>query len=301
MSSDTDDTLPSHGASSFRRFGRLMGWVRAKLRGRGTDSSLGDALAEIIEDEDLTLGPQERALLRNLSRIDDLEVWDAMVPRAHIVAVEDTASLAEIVELMSDRYHSRLPVYNKTLDQVTGMVHIKDVLAATRTPAEFSLAGILRPVLFVAPTMGVLELLLEMRDTRIHMAIVVDEFGGTDGLVTIEDLVEKIVGNIEDEHDHTKAQEEEVIERPDGSLDVPGSMPIEEFEERVGRFTTDEEREDIDTLGGLVVELVGHVPRRGERSLHPSGTRFEVLDADDRRVKRLRVRPVVTHAAGEGR
>ena len=275
----------------------LLGWLRNKFRGRQPDTTLSEALTELIEDEDVTLDVHEKALLTNVTKLRDLEVWDLMVPRAHIIAIDEGAGLADIVQLMGDRYHSRLPVFRETLDQVTGMVHIKDVLPVTSAPDSFNMKNILRPVLFVAPSMGVLELLLEMRDTRIHMAIVVDEFGGTDGLVTIEDLVEEIVGQIEDEHDQEKAQTERIVRRPDGSFDVSGTMQIEEFEAATGPFVTTEERADVDTLGGLVVELLGHVPRRGERLSHGSGVRFEVLDADERRVKRLRVRPVGRAAA----
>ena len=168
------------------------------------------------------------------------------------------------------------------------MVHVKDMLPFLAKAKPFDLRSILRRVLFVAPSMRVLDLLLEMRRTRLHMALVVDEFGGVDGLVTIEDLVEEIVGEIEDEHDVDEGPK--LVPASDGTLIADARTTIEEFEARVGPILNDEEREQIDTLGGLVFALAGRVPSRGELVFHPTGLEFEVLDADPRRVKRLRVR-----------
>jgi CBS domain containing-hemolysin-like protein len=222
-----------------------------------------------------------------------------MVPRADIVAVDLETPLEELIDVMSRAGHSRLPVYRDTLDEVVGIVHIKDLLHHMRERKEtstFDLVDLVRRILVVAPSMRVLDLLLEMRLSRVHMALVVDEFGGIDGLVTIEDLVEEIVGEIEDEHD--VAVGPKLIERPDGSLIADARTTIEEFEERVGPVLSDEEREeDIDTLGGLLFTLAGRVPDRGELVEHPpSGITFEVLEADPRRVKRLRVRNVTARA-----
>jgi CBS domain containing-hemolysin-like protein len=196
--------------------------------------------------------------------------------------------LPEVIELMTKMGHSRLPVYRETLDDAIGMVHIKDVLAWRGEDAAFRLAKIMRRVLFVAPSMEVLELLLEMRAKRSHMALVVDEFGGVDGLLTIEDVVEEIVGEIEDEHD--RDLEPNLVLRADGTIDVDARAPVEVLEEKFGHKLSDEEREEIDTLGGLVVSLAGRVPIRGELIAHPSGVEFEVLEADPRRIRRLRFR-----------
>jgi magnesium and cobalt transporter len=185
--------------------------------------------------------------------------------------------------------HSRLPVYREQLDDVIGMVHIKDVFAYVGRPEAFSLEAVLRKPLMVAPQMPVLDLLLQMRMQRIHLALVVDEYGGIDGLVTIEDLVETITGDIADEHDDVEAPM--FTERPDGALDLNARLSIEDFEEKVGPVLTEDEREaDIDTVGGLVFTLAGRVPSRGEVISHPSGIEFRVLDADARRLRRLRVR-----------
>ena len=176
----------------------------------------------------------------------------------------------------------------EALEDVAGMVHIKDVLAWIGNRNVFKLSKLLRKVLFVAPSMRVLDLLLEMRLTRVHMALVVDEYGGIDGLVTIEDLVEEIVGEIEDEHE--KEEGPVMIERPDGSIEASARTTIEDFEARFGEVVTPEEREENDTLGGLVFSLAGRVPLRGEVIRHAGGLEFEVLDADPRRVRRLIIR-----------
>jgi hemolysin (HlyC) family protein len=283
----------SGGSRSDPSLGRV---IRAALRRiglvRNGDSSVRDALDELIEEagneNEEPLGEDERMLLANILSVRDRSVEDIMVPRADIVAVESGATLAEVIDVITSSGHSRLPVYRETLDDAIGMVHIKDVLAWRGRDSQFQLSKLLRRVLFVAPSMQVLQLLLEMRASRTHMALVVDEFGGVDGLITIEDLVEEIVGEIADEHD--KANEPAVHRLPDGSLDADARVPVEALEEQVGGVLSEEEREEIDTLGGLVVSLAGRVPIRGELIRHPSGLEFEVLEADPRRIRRVRVR-----------
>jgi magnesium and cobalt transporter len=282
--------------------GGLRSWLRLKRRGRKREEALRDALEEIIEeaeaegeggpdDEPITAG--ERGLLRNIIRLRDVPASDVMVPRADITAVPEDIGYEELLREFSAHGHSRLPVYRESLDDVNGFVHIKDLLTARGgsgpdLPA-FDLKASLRQILFVAPSMRVLDLLLQMRLSRQHLALVVDEFGGIDGLITIEDLVEQIVGEIEDEHDIAVGPK--LIPRPDGTLTADGRATIEEFEQQVGPVLTAEEREaDIDTIGGLVVHLADRVPSRGELIVHPSGITFEVRDADPRRVKRVRVR-----------
>ena len=211
-----------------------------------------------------------------------------MVPRSDIKAIADRATLAEVLGTMREGMHTRLPVYRENLDEVIGMVHIKDLLPYWGDGAEFALERIVREVLFVPPSMRVLDLLLQMRDTGIHMAIVVDEYGGTDGLATIEDLVEEIVGEIQDEHD--KILPPRITELPDGVLEADARVEVEELEERLGlQLLEPERREDVDTLGGLMFTLLDRVPARGEVVRHPAGIEFEVLDADPRRIKRLRI------------
>ncbi len=273
------------------RRGIFRGWVNGLLKPRNGDGATRDALEEIIEErreEEVPLDEDERALVANVLDLRDRTADDVMVPRADIVAVEMGLPLSEVVEIMTHERHSRLPVFRETLDDVIGMVHIRDVLAWRGDDKDFTLAKIMRNVLVVAPSMQVLELLLEMRVKRCHMALVVDEFGGIDGLVTIEDLVEEIVGEIEDEHD--RDPDGELIERDDGAWDADARVYVKTLEKLVGELVDQEEREDIDTLGGLVFALAGRVPIRGELITHPAGIEFEVLEADPRRVRRLRVR-----------
>jgi CBS domain containing-hemolysin-like protein len=288
----------------------FLKWLRGLFRSRNGDPTLRETIEEIIEEieegesEEANAAPitdDERVMLANLLKQRNQTAYDVMVPRADIVAVEISTGLDELLEVMGSTTHSRLPVYRGALDDVVGLVHIKDVILCTAKRQPFELEAITRRVLFAAPSMRVLDLLLEMRQSRVHMALVVDEFGGIDGLITIEDLVEEIVGEIEDEHD--VAEGPKLTARADGSLLADGRTTVEEFEERVGPVLSEEEREeDIDTLGGLVAALAGRVPTRGELLVHPpSGISFEVIQADPRRVKRLRVRNLPAQAeAGPG-
>jgi CBS domain containing-hemolysin-like protein len=265
-------------------------WLRRLFRMRDGAETLRDTIEGLIENEEISddSGADELVFLRNILNLRNLTADDVMVPRADIVAVDINTSLPDLVLLMSSKAHSRVPVYRETLDDAVGMVHIKDMLACWDASAPFELSNIVRRVLFVAPSMPMLELLLQMRANRTHMALVVDEFGGIDGLITIEDLVEEIVGEIEDEHDAEVAPV--MSERADGSIEADARVEIETFENRIGPVLTAEEREDdIDTLGGLVVAIAGRVPGRGEVVRHESGIEFEILDADPRRIKRLKV------------
>lgn len=282
--------------------GLFRNWLRG-LRGKN-ESSWRDTIEELIEERDEpepSIQLHERMLLRNILRLQDTTAIDVMVPRADIVAVDIATPLPDVLGVLSEKAHSRVPVYRETLDDVVGMVHIRDVLAArpraeaagddaAATEEDVGLRDILRDLLIVAPSMPVLDLLLEMRQRRQHMALVVDEFGGIDGLITIEDLIEEIVGEIQDEHEIDEAPR--LDERPDGTFLADARLPIETFEERVSPILEDDERDDIDTLGGLVFTIAGRVPARGELLRHKSGYEFEVIDADSRRIKRLRVRRV---------
>ena len=242
-----------------------------------------------------------QARVLNAARFDTLRVDDVMVPRADIIAVQIDTPLDDLAKLFAEAAHSRLPVYRETLDEPVGVVHIKDVLrhlaeelgdngSAPWARADGRvLHSIVRPVLFAPPSMPAADLLLRMQTRRVHMAVVVDEFGGTDGLVTLEDLVEEIVGDIEDEHDEADAP----TIRPRGAQmwDVDARAPIEDLEELCAReLVLPEAAEEVDTLGGLVFALAGRVPERGEIIIHPQGVEFEVIDADPRRVKRMIVR-----------
>ncbi|RMF12864.1 MAG: HlyC/CorC family transporter [Alphaproteobacteria bacterium] len=288
---------------------RQSRWSRLFAPRRTGHSDLKARLAHLLESaqgtarRDRSLGPEALALLANILENGELRVEDVMVPRVDVVAIETELPFEEAVRRMIEAAHSRLPVYRASLDEVVGMIHVKDALrllyearSAQQMP-EWK--DIIRPVLFVAPSMRVLDLLARMRAQRIHMAIVVDEYGGTDGLVTIEDLVEQIVGEIEDEHD--TAEPERIRPLGAGRFDIDARLPIEELEEISGLSFPSAEEEDIDTVGGLVFALAGRVPEIGERIRDPSGLRFEVLDADPRRLKRLRITLPRTRRRGAAR
>ena len=291
---------PTRDDGESARGPRLFGRLRSLFRARNGES-LRETIEELIEDREEPEAPidaDERVLLKNILRLRDTTAHDVMVPRAHIVAVEIGTSFDDLVRLMTDKAHSRLPVYRETLDDVHGMVHIKDVFAAANGVAPVKLEKLLRKVLFVPPSMRTLDLLLQMRAKRTHLALVVDEYGGIDGLVTIEDVVEEIVGEIEDEHDDVTAPSFE--RRPDGTILADAGTSIEELERAVGPILSDDEQDEVDTLAGLVTTLAGRVPGTGEVIHHPSGVEFEVLAGDARRVARLRLRnlPPVPPAHG---
>jgi CBS domain containing-hemolysin-like protein len=269
-------------------------------------------LREVIEDALTrakgagdTFSGQERAMLLKTLRFGKLTVEDVMVPRADIIAVQESMTVAELMAVFREAEHSRLPVYRETLDDPRGMIHIRDLMSWITTAAEKSGApnldlgavdlastvqsiGITREILYVPPSMPVLDLLLRMQLSRRHLALVVDEYGGTDGLVSIEDLIEEVVGEIEDEHD--VAEEAMIREDPKLGLIADARTPIEDLARHLGvELVTPEQEEDIDTIGGVVFSLAGRIPARGELVRHPSGIEFEVLEADPRRIKKLRI------------
>ncbi|WP_129793305.1 hemolysin family protein [Sphingosinicella sp. CPCC 101087] len=274
--------------------------LRAFLFGDESEATLRDEIEEAIESREGEvprvgdLSHVERQMLRNILHFGEKTVGDVAVPRGDIIAVPIDISFDGLVAAFADAGHSRLPVYEDSLDTVVGMIHVKDVfavqVAGDEPPSE--IRDLLRAPLYVPESMGVLDLLARMRSERIHLAIVVDEFGGTDGLLTIEDVVEEIVGEIEDEHD------EEVpgllIPLEDGIWDADARAELEDVAQAVdARLGTVEE--DVDTLGGLAFVLAGHIPQPGEVLEHPSGWKLEVIEGDTRRVTRLRL-----HAPEEG-
>lgn len=288
-SSDVPDRAQQNNQPARREKGfwkSLADWFGGRSGETARDAL--EELIEVSEEGEASLGDDERALLGNVLELSGQTVADVMVPRADIKAISSDSKLKAFIELMTREGHSRFPVFQGTLDNVIGMVHVKDVLATSINKGNFNPTAIARPVMFVSPAMHVLELLLEMRQKRCHMALVVDEFGGVDGLVTIEDLVEEIVGEIEDEFD---SHEQLGIERrADGSWDANARVLIEDMEKELGRtFFTDQERAEVDTLGGLVFSISGRVPIRGELLEHSSGLEFVILEADPRRIKRLRI------------
>ncbi len=268
--------------------GSSNGWL-GKFRNRPDD----------VKSEDTPATMSKKRMMSAAEKFHHLRVEDVMVPRADIIAVDTTTGLHDLSMAFKDAGHSRLPVYKETLDEPLGMVHIKDVVpylmlnakgrSGKTYPARKVIQYIRRPVLFVPPSMLAQDLLRRMQARRMHMAIVVDEYGGTDGIVTLEDLIEPIVGDIDDEHDEADPQIKKLPgKKPIWEADA--RVTIEDFEKAIGReFATSDEEDEVDTLGGLIFTLAGRVPERGEVIYHPDGLEFEVVDADPRRVKTLRV------------
>ncbi|MEJ0027819.1 MAG: hemolysin family protein [Rhizomicrobium sp.] len=276
----------------------LLRRIGAFLRGDDSTTQMRESIEEAIEESDrhsTQLSAPERRMLANLLKFGELRVSDVMIPRADIVAVAEDTPLTDIVALFRDVQHSRLPVYRETLDDPIGLVHIKDILAYLEAQPDGSfhwksgsLAQFKRDLLFVPPSMPLVDLLLKMQTVHSHLALVIDEYGGTDGLVTIEDIIEEIVGDIADEHDE---DDQQVRKIEDGVYVADARVDLEDFRAQTGIALAPEDADqEVDTLGGLVVSLLGRVPQRGEIVAHPSGYEFEVLEADPRRVKRLRVR-----------
>jgi CBS domain containing-hemolysin-like protein len=272
---------------------RLWRGMRSLLFGEGHEETLREQIEDAIdeaEDEPIKRGdlsPTERQMLRNLLHFGDRTVGEVCVTRGDIISVRSTVSFDELIAAFAEAEHSRLPVTGEDLDEVIGMIHIKDVFKAQKDPARpRTIEGLLRAPLFVPESMGVLDLLARMRNERVHLAIVVDEFGGTEGLVTIEDVVEEIVGEIEDEHDEQADGMLTMLE--EGLWDADARVELEELARVVdARLATDDD--EVDTLGGLVFLLTGHIPAKGESILHSSGWRLEAVDSDPRKIVRVRL------------
>ncbi len=305
-------TSASHEGSAERStlFGRLSGLFRQR-NGSNLRDELADALAETETSTD-SFSPGERAMLHNILRLREVRVEDVMIPRADIEAVEINTRLGDLMVVFEQSGHSRMPVYSETLDDPRGMIHIRDVLAnitkvakarkgrATKKPAAVSLdlanvdlsktigeLNLIRTVLFVPPSMLASDLMARMQAARTQMALVIDEYGGTDGLVSLEDIVEMVVGDIEDEHDEDEPM---ITQSGDGVFVVDGKAEIEDVAKLIGEdFAAGEHGDYVDTIGGMIFNTLGRVPARGEVVQAIPGFEFHVLDADPRRVKRVRI------------
>ncbi|MGE0178566.1 MAG: hemolysin family protein [Sphingomonas sp.] len=278
-----------------REQGRTFwGGLRAFLLGDDDESTLRDEIEEALESREGEaprvgdLSAAERLMLKNILHFGEKDAGDVAVPRGDIIAVPSTIGFAALVEALREAEHSRLPVYEGSLDRVIGMIHIKDIFAhqVSGLPAPVDITTLMRAPLYVPESMGMLDLLARMRAERVHLAIVVDEFGGTEGLLTIEDVVEEIVGDIEDEHDEEPVGLLAEVEPGVWDADARAELDdvAEAIDERLGLV-----EEDVDTLGGLAFILAGHIPQPGEVLEHPTGWRLEVTEGDTRRVTRLRL------------
>lgn len=309
--STTHDSSPDRGSI----FDRLAGYFRQR-NGSNLREDIVDALAESDVNGVQSFSPGERTMLNNILRLREVRVEDVMVPRVDIEAISIETTLSELLVLFEKSGHSRMPIYSESLDDPRGMVHIRDIVghitrssrvrkgrgkAAVNLP--LNLAGVdlsktvselklIRNVLFVPPSMLASDLMARMQATHTQIALVIDEYGGTDGLVSLEDLVEMVVGNIEDEHD---TEEASVTQAADGSYIVDAKADIEEVAEKIGaRFSVGEHSEYVDTIGGLVFNALGRVPTRGEVVRPIPGYEFHILEADPRRVKRVRISELPT-------
>ncbi len=289
----------------------LSGWERGpgmlkRLKGLlghsdGQEQSLSDALPAGEDAADLSYARRE--MIERVIAFDSKQVVDVMIPRADIISIEQHTTLTQLLKIFSDAGHSRLPVYRGELDDPIGMVHIRDLVGILADPESGEQAGdqpildqLVRKILYVPPSMPITDLLLRMQANRIHMALVIDEFGGTDGLVTIEDLVEEIVGDIQDEHDEDEAA---FLNHLSSHVwEANARLPLEELERATG-IELELDEDEVDTLGGLVFTLAGRVPLRGEVICHPAGLEFEVLDADPRRIRKIKLRALQEHEKAE--
>jgi CBS domain containing-hemolysin-like protein len=272
---------------------RLWRGMRALIFGDDGETTLRDEIEDAIDEAEDSrpvagdLSPSERQMLRNLLHFGERTAGDICVTRGDIIAVPSSIAFDDLVRAFADAGHSRLPVFGESLDTIVGMIHIKDVFNANVDPSiDRSMTSLMREPLFVPESMGVIDLLARMRAERIHLGIVIDEFGGTEGLVTIEDVVEEIVGDIEDEHDEEEGGMLTLLE--DGLWEADARIELEELQKAVDARLVAED-DDVDTLGGLVFLMAGHIPAKGECVTHPSGWKLEAVDSDPRRIIRVRL------------
>ncbi len=293
---------PVPAASRRQRRAAKPGWIANWLQ-------RDEPIAAVPPDASADASQAEVDIVDQAEAFQTLRVSEVMTPRADILALEVSLPLLEVVRRFLDSEHSRMPVFRETLDDPIGVVHIKDLMrqiapVEDRAPLPDAVWGqpvlhrLRRDLLYVPASMRAADLLLRMRVARIHMALVIDEFGGTDGLVTLEDLVEAVVGEISDEHD--EAAEPQIVTRPGGLLEADARVPLDQLEALLGHpLALPDPEEDIDTVAGLVAALAGRVPQRGEVIPHPDGVEFEVVEADPRRIRRLRIRPATPNVAPE--
>ena len=235
----------------------------------------------------------EEKIISNVFQLPEKLIGDIMIPRTDIISVDTNTDINKLVKIIGRTSHSRYPVFDKSRDNIIGMIHIKDVVSCWENKKIENIKKLVRKILFAPHSMNILDLLLKMRTSHIHMAIIVDEHGGLDGLVTIEDLVEEIVGEIKDEHEAQKENKknEKELNKDDGTIKISSRMLIKEFEKKYGNIFSDKEDiKDIDTMGGLAFHIFGRVPLKGEVIKHPNGCEFEILDADSRRIRTILVR-----------
>ena len=286
---------PTH--SSKTGFWKKIRYGLKKLLPGSSSPLAREEITELLEEsirDTIHFDTHESMLLRNMLGLRDINALDVMVPRADIFYVDQSDSMEQIIEKMTAASHSRVPVVNENLDRVEGILHIKDLLRMMQTNEKVNISTLLRQPIFISPTMRLLDLLQEMRLRRLHLALVVDEYGGTDGLITIEDLVEEIIGEINDEHDEDTTPLFDIAN--DGTAMADARLEIEMLEAVTGSLLDEDNQDEIDTVGGLVISLAGRVPGRGEIVRHPSGLEFEIIESDPRHVSMVKIRRLTKSA-----
>jgi CBS domain containing-hemolysin-like protein len=256
---------------------------------KGKQHTFEESVSDLINEhkEDTSVHTEEKVILQNIITFGDREVSDVMVPRTNIIAVPSTISANELKETFMENAHSRIPIYKHSIDEIIGFIHLKDLFKALGSKKKFNLSEIIRELIYVPRTMKVTDMLTKMKQCAVHIAIVLDEYGGTDGLVTIEDIVEEVIGEINDEYDENENEDTLVI-GDDGTLIVDAKTKIEVIYDKIGLKFSEIDPE-YDTVGGFVITFLERIPLIGERISHPSGLVIEILDADNRKVKLLKV------------
>jgi len=262
-----------------------------KINFLGNNQSLRDSIKDVIdeksneESQNIDLSSKEKSILSNILSINKLKADDVMIPRASIVAISQDSSFQNIIDTIDKESHSRMPVFRKDLDDVLGMIHIKDIIKFSGlNHNDFNIKKIMREVLFVPPTMPVMNLLLKMQATKLHMALVIDEHGGTDGLITIEDVIEEIVGEIEDEHD--KDDDFNFKKIDSNTFEAKADMTLDDFNHESNLSIVEE---NVDTLGGYIFSKINRVPYAGEVIKVDNTYQFEIIEADPRKIKKIRI------------
>jgi len=281
----------SFGKSSLMNITKGVKYLLNRLRKVTYDPSMKESILELLDEDSVDQKKQinstEKNIIRNILEFDNLCVDELMTPRADIIAVDDEISLADLKNTITKNSHTRIPVYKGSLDKIIGFIHVKDILSEMMSKKAFSLNKIIRKILVVSPSMKAVDLLAKMQFSRIHIAIVLDEYCGVDGLITITNLIKAIIGEIEDEHD--TAQEQDYIILKDSSIEASARLSIKKLEELFQLSLTKANEDDFETVGGLVLSLINHVPVAGEIITYDPGLVFTILDADPRRIKKLHI------------
>lgn len=288
--SHTKSAEPLTAANSNGHASKHGFWRRLKHAFFPSEGSLKEALEDVLEDideGDVDASDEERSMLSNMVNFASLQVSDVMVPRSDITAFDADVSLEELRAKVLENKHSRFPVFEDSLDTVAGYVHTKDVLMFLGNDApEYNIRSLLRPIIFAAPSMRVMDLLVQMRQSSCHIAVVVDEYGGTDGLVTMEDVCEELVGDIQDEH-HIEEFHLEQID--DHIIEADARIPVEDLSAAMQMSLLDAKNDDVDTISGLIISILGRIPARGEVIMLSAGIKAEILNADPRRILKVRI------------